>query len=91
MNGFQCISFGIPDVRESILLCACTIVGSGVISTSETQIHFVRVVMIDANKLFMGEYDNGKLSSHKFAGMPAGSSGIPVKHGQIVKLMTLGN
>lgn len=47
MNGFQCISFGIPDVRESILLCACTIVG----------IHFVRVVMIDANKLFMGEYD----------------------------------
>lgn len=57
MNGFQCISFGIPDVRESILLYACTIVGSGVISTSETQIHFVRVVMIDANKLFMGEYD----------------------------------
>lgn len=57
MNGFQCISFGIPDVRESILLCAFTIVGSGVISTSETQIHFVRVVMIDANKLFMGEYD----------------------------------
>lgn len=56
MNGFQGISFGLPDVRESIL-CGCTIVGSGVISTSETQIHFVRVVVIDANKLFMGEYD----------------------------------
>ena len=34
---------------------------------------------------------NGKLSSLKFAGMPAGSGGIPVKHGQTVKLMTLGN